>query len=65
MTASRAIEYRIIRSRTRPARVTRPLRTAERLIAVVAATCMLVVAGSVAPQLVAVGLLAALVVVII
>ena len=62
MTASRAIEYRIIRSRTTPAEVTRPLRPAQRLIAVAAATCLLVVAGSVAPQLVIAGLMAAVVI---
>ncbi len=61
MTAFHAIEHRIIRSRTAPARVSRPLRPAQRLIAVAAATCLLVVAGSVAPQLVVAGLMAALV----
>lgn len=62
MTSTRAIEYRIIRNILRPTTVARSFRSAERLIAVTAVTGALVVAGSVAPQLVVAGLLAALIV---
>lgn len=62
MTSARAIEYRIIRNILKPTTVARRFRSAERLIAVTAVTSALVVIGSVAPELVVAGLLAALIV---
>lgn len=62
MTAARVPEYRTIRRRVCPARTRTALRPAERMIAVTAAACLLLAAGSLAPELVFAGLLAAVVI---
>jgi hypothetical protein len=62
MTTARAIESRIIRRRLAPEKIPTALRPAERMIAVGGAACLLLMAGSMAPELVFAGLLAAVVV---
>ncbi len=64
MTAARAIEYRIIRSRIKPAVRPPELGLAQRLIAIVAGASVLLLAGSLAPELLVAGLVAATVVAI-
>ncbi len=59
MTAARAIEYRIIRNQLSPARQAPELGLAQRLIAIVAGTGLLLLAGSLAPELLIIGVAAA------
>ncbi len=64
MTAARAIEYRITRNLLQRDRVAHPEpapRTAERLIAIVAAAGGLLVLGSLLPELVAAAIAGSLV----